>query len=277
MSGQVIPKDFDWQGHRGARGLAPENTIAGMIKALEYPIKTLELDVVISRDHQVILSHEPWMNPDICTDPDGKTIPDGRSVNLYQLTHEEISKYDCGSRVHPGFPGQVPYAASKPSLPELTTRLKAFIGPESDLPNLNIEIKSNPQWDGVYTPPVELFADLVMKAIVDHWPIDRVCIQSFDPRALRHIHQANAEIRLAFLTPAPSGLEEQIESLGFVPDIYSPNHSRLTAEIVDLAHEQGMLVVPWTVNEVKRMKQLIAMGVDGIITDYPNLIEQATH
>lgn len=96
---------FDWQGHRGARGLYPENTINGMKEAMRFPITTLELDVVISKDNAVVVSHEPWMNEEFCLDSKGQTVKD-REVNFYTLTYEEIKTYDCGTKLHPRFPQQ---------------------------------------------------------------------------------------------------------------------------------------------------------------------------
>jgi glycerophosphoryl diester phosphodiesterase len=119
-------KVIDWQGHRGARGILPENTIPSFIKALEYDIKTLELDVVVSKDKQIIVSHEPWFSEHICTKPNGEPVTEAeaKSLNIYQLTYEEIKTYDCGMRGHVRFAEQQPMKVFKPSFMEMVSNVE---------------------------------------------------------------------------------------------------------------------------------------------------------
>lgn len=271
-----VPASFDWQGHRGARGLMPENTIPAMLKALEYPeISTLELDVVITKDNRVVLSHEPWMSSIICLQPDGTAIPEEeeKTFRLLEMTYEEVQQFDCGSRDHPNFPEQQHMTVAKPLLDSVFTKVDAWCRANNrDLPDFNIELKSQPEYDGILTPEPKRFAELVLDVIRDAGNWERVCIQSFDARSLRAVHELDPDMTTAWLVADGEGIQANLEELGFLPTIYSPYYKLLSANAVEECHEQGLQVIPWTVNDPKEMKALIQMGVDGIITDYPNRI-----
>jgi len=264
---------YDLQGHRGARGLMPENTIPAMIKALDLGVTTLELDLAVTRDGEVVVSHEPYMNPVICLTPDGKEIAAGdKTYNIFQMGFSEVKQFDCGSKFHSGFPQQVKFHVSKPRLSDLIDVVEKYV---SDMglpkPNYNIEIKSSPDGDGVYHPAPKEFSDLVYHLINEKLDWNRVNIQSFDFRVLQYMHQAYPEVTLAMLVETAGKPAEQLAELGFEPQIYSPYFVALTKETVDQFHQKGMKVIPWTVNTAGQMEKLLDMGVDGIITDYPNL------
>lgn len=268
---------FDWQGHRACRGLYPENTIPAFLHALSFEaVKTLELDVVISRDSQVIVSHEPWMNPLICLTPEGKTIAEAPKVLLIQLSAEEIAAYDCGSLGHPRFPEQKKLKAPKPSLKEVFAAVRSFCQEQGrPLPHFNIELKYLPEWekDGL-VPSIPAFVAAVLAEVEAFGQPDLINLQCFHPPVLAHIRQVAADISLAYLDefPQQGSLADKMDSLGFVPPIYSPYFVPLSQEIVDSAKQMGMRVIPWTVNEKSDLKQVKQLGVDGIITDYPNRI-----
>ncbi|MBN8682369.1 MAG: glycerophosphodiester phosphodiesterase [Chitinophagales bacterium] len=273
------PPGFDWQGHRGARGLAPENSIPAFLKALEFQeVTTLELDLAVSKDSQLIVSHEPWFNALICKLPNGDTIPatQAESLLLYQLTAEEIRAYDCGSRPHPRFPEQQLQSTHKPTLSEVCDFVRGKYPERFDQIRWNIEIKSQPAWDGLRHPPVAEFARLVVAELNRLGIRERSTVQSFDPRAVEAMHQLDPGITLAFLVENEEGLDANLKKLSFTPAIYSPYYKLLDKKVVRKCHELGMKVVPWTVNEVPAMRRLIHLGVDGIITDYPNLIAQVS-
>lgn len=267
---------FDWQGHRGARGLYPENTIGAMEEALKYPVTTLELDVVISKDQKVIVSHEPWMSEDICLDPEGRRVK-GRDHNIYKLNYQEIVKFDCGSIPHPRFPEQTKVNVGKPLLGTLLDVTEATLRKLNRKEvEYNIEIKSDPKDEASgFQPNVKVFSDLVIKTIQEKIPSKRFTIQSFDWRVLKYIHEKYPEIRLVALTEDEVRPEEDLARLGFRPYVYSPYFKKLKVSDVKTFHEKGVKVIPWTVNEVAHMRNLKKMGVDGIITDYPNLITLA--
>ncbi len=268
---------FDWQGHRGARGLLPENTIPAFLKALEYKaVTTLELDLAVSKDGILIVSHEPWMSEKICTKPDGSPVTkaEEKSLKIMGLTYEEIKQYDCGSRGNERFPEQVAMKTHKPSLADVVNEVKKYCFMRKlDLPSFNIEIKSEEAYDGVFTPPIEEYAKLVVEEVKQLLPREKVCIQSFDVRPLQIIHEMEPGITLALLVENLSGPKANLERLGFQPDIYSPYYKLLRKKHIKSLHKKGTRVIPWTVNNPKAMKKLIRKGVDGIITDYPNLIE----
>jgi glycerophosphoryl diester phosphodiesterase len=266
---------LDWQGHRGARGLYPENTIGAMEESLKYPVTTLELDVVVSKDMQVVVSHEPWMSEEICTNPEGKTVKD-REYNLYKLTYEEITKFDCGKKVHPRFPHQIKVATGKPTLDQLITSTEATLKKlnRSEIP-YNIEIKSTveDERDG-FQPDVKTFSDLVIKTIKAKLPLKKFTIQSFDWRVLQYIHKTYPDVKLVALIETKVDPEADLKNLGFNPYVYSPDFTLLTKEHVDFFHKQKIKVIPWTLNEVTDMEKMISFNVDGIITDYPNKIKE---
>ncbi|AQG82294.1 glycerophosphodiester phosphodiesterase [Spirosoma montaniterrae] len=265
---------LDRQGHRGCRGLMPENTIPAMKKALDLGVTTLELDVVISKDKQVVVSHDTYMVADIATRPDGTPVTkaDEKSINLYQLTYDEIKRFDVGRRPHPQFPQQQNFPAYKPLLAELIDSVETYAKAKGmPQPRYNIEIKSNPATDGVYHPAPAEFVKLVMDVIGSRKLGTRFNIQSFDVRPLQLIHQQVPDVALAYLTANPKTLAENLTTLGFKPAIYSPYYKTVTPEMVKACHEQGLKIIPWTVNTKPEIDTLIGLGVDGIITDYPNL------
>lgn len=272
---QLSP-DFDWQGHRGARGLLPENSIPSFLKALEYPIRTLELDVVVSRDKQVVVSHEPWMSASICTHPDGRTAvsaSEERSLNLYRMDYEAIRLFDCGSRGNERFPEQMPQSTYKPTLKSVLEAAEAASARMNrPLPYYNIELKAKPEWDKLNTPAPDEFCALVLALLDEAQVSNRVSIQSFDIRILREMRKQAPLLKLVYLVENTDGLENDLKMLGFTPHVYSPYFLLVTPELLAAAKEKGMQVIPWTVNEPEAMITLIQMGVDGIITDYPNRI-----
>jgi glycerophosphoryl diester phosphodiesterase len=266
---------FDWQGHRGTRGLAPENTIPAFLKALEFPVTTLELDVVVSKDGQLIVSHDPWMQEQICSHPDGTPVDstDAKKLKIIGLTYAEIKTYDCGRRGNILFPQQVAQPAHKPSLEDMLAAIKAYcFEHELPLPHFNIEIKSQPDWDGVFTPAPEKMAELLLRVAGRPGLKDKVCIQSFDVRALEAVHRLAPDMTTALLVENTDSWKDNLGKLSFQPDIYSPDFKLLRKRYIKKLHKRGIRVIPWTVNTVEEMKRLRRKGVDGIITDYPHLI-----
>ena len=273
-----VPPVFDLQGHRGARGARPENTWPAFRHALRAGAVTLELDVAVSADRQVVVSHEPWMNPQLCRRPSGAPIPpgEGKQHALFAMDYAEIARYNCGSLRHPGFPQQQPVAAPKPRLADVLREadvLAAALG--RPRPFYNIETKTRPAWDGRFHPDPETFTRLLMETIAGAGPDSsltrRAIIQSFDPRTLRVAREAGFDGRLALLIgeEREGELAAHVAALGFAPDVYSPHYRCVDEAMIAQATEQSIQVVPWTVNEPERMRRLKAMGVSGLITDYP--------
>ncbi len=266
---------FDLQGHRGCRGLFPENSIAAFKKALDLGVNTMELDLAVSKDSLLVVSHEPWFSAAICTDSLGNNIPEEeeKNYNIHQHTYEEIGKYDCGSKGNPRFPEQNKMKQTKPLLDSAITFIETYIK-ENNLPEVdyNIEIKSDKAGDNLYHPSPEVYSDLVYNFLEQSGIApERVTIQSFDLRVLKYWNEHHAsKYKNAFLVANKNTFEENIAELGFRPAIYSPAYQMLDSTSVDKIHSENMLVIPWTVNEQIEMQKLLAWGVDGIITDYPD-------
>ena len=272
----IMPETFDWQGHRGARGLLPENTIPAFLKALEFPkLTTLELDLAVSKDNQLIVSHEPWMSALICSHPDGRPVEEDeeQELRIYEMTLAQIQAFDCGQRGNANFPEQTPQAVFKPTLEAVVKAAEETAGAlQRPLPFYNIEIKSLPEWDEVFTPEPAAFVALVVRELRRLGISERSTVQSFDVRSLQALKEQAPHQRMAYLIANRNGLSKNLELLGFQPDIYSPYFLLCTAGLVDSLHQQNTQLIPWTVNEPDQMQELIDMGVDGIITDYPDRI-----
>ena len=277
MKSQNATSTFDWQGHRGARGLMPENTIPAFLEALNYPVTTLELDVAVSKDNQLIISHEPWMSHHICTKPNGEPVKEEEAMGLkiMELNYDEIKKYDCGSRGNERFNLQKTMAVYKPSLSDLVKELRVVCAMKKmQMPHFNIEIKSDPKGDGIFHPTPEIFAKKVLHEIEELGIKEITCIQSFDVRPLQELNILAPDVILALLVENEDPFQENLAKLGFKPNIYSCDYKLLKKKHIKKLHKRGIKVIPWTVNTVKDMKKLRRKGVDGIITDYPNLIEE---
>lgn len=277
VSAQVYIPKFDLQGHRGARGLKPENTIPAFLVALDTGVTTLEMDLAITKDRQVIVSHEPWMSSEFCLQPGGKEIgeKEEKKFNIYQMTYEQVKGFDCGVKAHPRFPKQQKIALYKPLLKDVIVavenHIKSFSQYEVDY---NIEIKSEPVSDNKFHPTPQEFSDLVYAVLNQYLPMERVVIQSFDFRVLQYWHQKYPEVRLAALVENKKSVEDNLKELGFTPSIYSPDFQLLSTEDVLNLRQQKIRVIPWTVNEVEDMKKMRQMNVDGLITDYPDRAAQ---
>jgi glycerophosphoryl diester phosphodiesterase len=277
VSAQIYIPKFDLQGHRGARGLRPENSIPAFILALDSGVTTIELDLAITKDQQVIVSHEPWMSSAICLQTDGTSIreKDETKFNIYQLTYDQVRQFDCGSKGNPRFPQQQKMKISKPLLIDaivaIEDHIKSYSLYEVDY---NIEIKSSPEGDLEFHPTPEQFSDLVFYLIDQYLPLDRVVIQSFDFRVLKYWHEKYPDVRLAALVENKKSIDKNLQDIGFKPSIYSPSFDLLTRDDVKYLQKQKIRVIPWTVNEVTDMKKIREMGVDGFITDYPDRAAQ---
>ncbi|MDR0509830.1 MAG: glycerophosphodiester phosphodiesterase [Rikenellaceae bacterium] len=266
---------LDTQAHRGGRGLMPENTIAAMLDAIDRGVTTLEMDLQISRDRRVVVSHDPWFNHKIATTPDGRTLSssEGRRMLLFGMDYDSIRLYDVGLKPHPDFPRQKKMAAVKPLLADLLRETERYAASKGRTMRYNIEIKSREGGDGRLHPPVGEFVDLAM-AVVDAAGIaDRTYIQSFDMRSLQYLHSRYPAVAASLLTEADEkrAPDELWQVLGFVPAALSPEYTTVTEQMIALCHKAGVAVVPWTVNDRAEIVRLTRMGVDAIISDYPDL------
>ena len=264
---------FDLQGHRGARGLMPENTIPAMLKGVELGVDTVEFDVVVTADGKILVSHEPWFNHLFSTKADGSPVTEEeeRSFNIFEMTYEETQQFDVGLRQNPNFPKQETMEITKPLLADAIRTVEKYAEENGIEPlHYNIETKSRPEWYGEYVPGPEEFSRLLHEELNELGVLDRVIIQSFDPSTLIAFKQLAPDIRQAMLVSNSVLPDMYINLLGYTPEIWSPDYKTLDAESISQLQSRGMKVIPWTVNTVDEMRELLRFGVDGLITDYPD-------
>jgi glycerophosphoryl diester phosphodiesterase len=286
----VAAAAFDLQGHRGARGLAPENTLAAFRTALDLGVTTLETDLAVTKDDVLVISHDPLLNPDLVRGPDGKWIDAGPPIR--SLTVAELKRYDIG-RLNPAAKYAQQFPEQKPVDGERFPTLAEFFAAAGPDVRFNIEIKTDPTKPDLTVDP-NRFAQLAVDAIRLGKAGRRSTIQSFDWRGLIEARRLAPEIATGCLSiesnnmdtvgrasgqPSPwlAGLDLAAHG-GSVPRlasqagcaVWSPFWRNATAENVKEAHALGLKVVPWTVNNSSEMTRLIDIGVDGLITDYPD-------
>lgn len=265
----------DLHGHRGCRGLLPENSIPAFNRAIELGCDFIELDVVLSGDGQVIVSHEPWMSHTLCLDPQGNEMSEeeGRALNLYAMTTAQIQAYDCGSLEQATFPDQEQVKTYKPTLREMVEAVDehALINGLMS-PSFNIEIKSDPALYGTYQPEPVAFVEAVLATIDSLGLADRCIIQSFDPAILEAVNARYPSLSIALLVENKDSWKKNLKRLSFTPAIYSPMFSEVNGSLVDELHMEDIELIVWTVNEEADIKRMLDLGVDGIITDYPDRV-----
>lgn len=280
---------FDLQGHRGARGLAPENTLAGFRQALDAGVTTLEMDLGITRDGSVVVIHDPRLNAEHTRDAAGAWItPPGPAVNA--LTLAELQRYDVG-RIRPGTRAAQDFASQRPvdgeTVPTLDAALRLVRDAGRAQVRFNIETKITPLAPEL-APEPEDFVRRLLEVVRRQGMASRVTVQSFDWRTLRAMQRLAPEIPLAALTarlPSIDNLGDERWTAGLrlqdhggsVPRlvaalgarIWSPFHGELDEAQLREAHALGLQVIPWTVNDAARIERLVGWGVDGLISDYP--------
>jgi glycerophosphoryl diester phosphodiesterase len=270
---------FDKQGHRGCRGFMPENTIPAMLKALDLGVATLEMDVVFTKDNICILSHEPFFNHEITTKNNGDLINEAeeKNYNIYKMSFAETQQYDVGMKPHPRFTQQKKIAVTKPSLAAVFDSVTTYMMTRRrPFPIFNIETKTTASTDNIFHPAPQVFVDMLMKVIDEKQLRPFVIIQSFDVRTLQHLHKKYSDVSTALLVEDydKKNFDEQVTQLGFAPSIYSAHYSLVNEALIKKCHQQKVKVIPWTVNDKAEIERLKKMGVDGIITDYPNLFNE---
>lgn len=250
-----------------------------MKKALVLGVTTLEMDAVVTKDGEVVLSHEPFFNHEISTKPDGSPVTEKeeKSLNIFHMTYNEVQRFDVGLRPHTRFPQQQKIAVAKPRIWDVIDSLKQYCSEISiPFPQWNIETKSQPFTDNLYHPAPDVFVEKLMAVITEKGIAEKSIIQSFDFRTLHYLHQRYPTMKTAMLIEDydKRTVDQQLQALGFVPTIYSPHYSLVNKPLIEECHGKGMKVIPWTVNDISGIKMLIESGVDGIITDYPDLFRQ---
>ncbi len=270
------PRRLEVHGHRGCRGLLPENTLPGFLHAATLGVDVLEMDVVISADQQVVVSHDPWLAAHLCRDAGGFRIAPAQEHqhNLYHMPYAAIRQCDCGSLLHSSFPEQQPVAAPKPLLREVLAATEALPRPPgSKRLRYSIEIKCTPSGDNLYHPGPAQFLVLVLAELAAADVLSCTTLLCFDPRVLRLAHaQLGSNLALCLLSESGQPWPAAVAELGFQPDVFGPNYESVTpAAVAELRRlYPGIGLVPWTVNSPIDMQRLLSMGVDGLTTDYPD-------
>ena len=270
------PKPYiDVQAHRGGAGLMPENTIAAMKNALDLDVNTLEFDLHLSSDGQVVVSHDSYFHPRYSTRPDGTLIgEEDEKEYLYTMPYDSIAKYDVGQRFVDRWPGQVKMEAVKPLASELIDFAEGYAKKPV---NYNIEIKSWPgEGEGTLWPEYHVFCDTCVPMLLSKNLGKRLIIQCFDTRTLNYMHAKWPELTLSYLTEDYDGgdIEQLLKNLDFTPQWWSPESSVVTPENVAWCHAHGIGVVPWTVDDPAEMRRLVDCGVEAIISNYPDVLIQ---
>ena len=288
---------IELQGHRGARGLLPENTLPGFARALSIGVDVLELDAAVTADGVVVASHEPRLNPALTRGPDGRWL-NGHGPRISDLTLAELKRFDVG-RMDPAssyakqYPSQTPVDGT--AIPALSEIIALAARAGNHTVRFNVEVKARPD-DPSLTVDPEAFVDRLVETVRAAGVAERTVVQSFYWRALERVRSVAPEITTACLSserdwlnniarnaPGPSpwtGLDVSAHS-GSVPrlvkasgcEIWSPNYAEVNAARIEEAHALGLRVIVWTVNATESMNALIKLGVDGIITDYPDRLK----
>jgi glycerophosphoryl diester phosphodiesterase len=290
---------FDLQGHRGARGLAPENTLPAFARALAIGVTTLEMDAGLTEDDVVVIVHDRRLNPDIARGPDGRWLA-GRTPAIRELSFRELQRYDVG-RIKPGsdysrrFQDQ--RRQDKVRIPTLEEVFELTRHARNGEVRFNVETKISPEAPEDTAPP-DAFVRALIKVVRNNGMAARTTIQSFDWRTLAIVQKEAPEIATSYLSSQQQALDTihaghredsawtagiRFRDHGSVPKmvraaggkIWSPNHLDLTEGLVKEAKSLGLAVLPWTVNDRADMERLIDWGVDGIISDYPDRLREA--
>lgn len=263
------------EGHRGARGYVPENTIEAMNKGIELGANVVEVDVYITKDGKVLIAHDPYVNRTISTIPgiDSITPEAAKNYTWHQMNYEDIRKIDVGLKGNPAFPKQARQAAYMPLLGELIDSVEAFSKTKGRAVIYNIEIKSNPKFDNIYQPDASIVVRSVMDVVKTKNIGNRFYLQSFDKRQIQEVNKSYPEVVTAYLVDSKTmSVDDHVKDLGYTPEIYSPYYKLVNAQTVADCRKHKMKLVPWTVNTRAEIDSLIALGVNGIITDYPDLV-----
>jgi len=279
----IVTRQFEVIGHRGARGLFPENTIEGFRQSLEMGVRSFELDVGMTADGVVVVSHDPALNPDITRDASGQWLTAPGPL-IHHLTFDALRTYDVG-RIRPATLYRILYRSQKGVDGARIPTLQEVLGLSSDVTFI-IELKTDPRRP-TWTAAPETMAEAVLDVVDAAGATDRVIVESFDWRGPRHIRRIRPEIQLAWLTRADTTRDAALWWNGVNPSnyknsvpatvaaqggqIWAPMLETLSKSAVAEAHDLGLRVIPWTVNRRVAMRLMIGWGVDGLITDRPDL------
>lgn len=272
LSASAFAQTFDKQAHRGGAGLVPENTVISAKNAIDYGA-TIEMDLYISKDSQLVVTHDPHIVSLYASYADGRPVlkEDEEKLRIDQLDYNDIRSFEIGLRNHSRYPQQKKVEAHIPRFADDIDAAEAYAKSKKvKAPTYNIQ--AGPAYtitDAYRTFFVREMMDIILEKKIS----ERSMFQAFDYGMLETVHRDYRDkIRVSYLVDVKDNFEQSMKRLSFVPDIYSPIHTNVTKEVVDKCHAMSMKIIPWTVNEKADIERLKSWGVDGIITDYPNLL-----
>ncbi len=262
-------------GHRGAAGHYPQNSIPGFLYAVDLGVDALELDIVISGDQQLVVSHEPFMAAAYVLTPEAGAISAAREkdLNLYKMEYSEIRQYDSGSKADPQYPQKKNIKTYKPLLTEVFETVENHISKRGLKTVIySIEIKSVPGEYDLFQPPPESIIELLIPLLKKYRLEERVILQSFDVNLLNLLHARYSTFPISYLVNKPNP-EKQLAKLDFTPDYYGAYFKLIRQEgFMDFLKARNIKVIAWTVNETEDIKEMLRLGVDAIVSDYPEKV-----
>ena len=253
-------------GHRGARGLFPENTLEGIKNTLKLPINGIELDIVVSKDNNLLVSHNPFAHPEFCLDHLGDEVFKNELVNnFYLMNYEQIQQFNVGTKQHPDFPHQQKLNSKVPLLTEVYDLLNNKTDKNF---TLFLEVKCD---SSSYYPPINHYADLVYNFLCTHPFKGKLIVKSFDIDFMNAFYaKSKDKFHLGLLVENKNHIIENLKSLNFKPDFYNPEYTLIDEQLVTELHSKDIKIVTWTINHQIDYQQMVNLNVDGVITDYPN-------
>ena len=250
-------------GHRGCRGIYPENTINGFKKAIALGVDGIELDIVVSKNQELIISHESYIDTNYCL----TTKLDEKNLNIYKMNVTEIQKIDCGSKFIKEFPSQLKVKEKKPTYKEFKKELNNYNG------DILFEIKCEYNLVNEYFPEYENYAKIVFEETRYSKHLDNIYFMSFDFRILNELFKIMPNSKYIYLS-SNRDFRKEMKLLNFDPVGVGIDFNLISQEIIDFIHNKKQIIYGWTINDEENSKTLTSMGIDGVITDYPNIIKK---
>ena len=250
-------------GHRGCRGIYPENTINGFKKAILLGVDGIELDVVVNKNQELIISHESYIDTNYCL----TSKLDEESLNIYKMNVSEIQEIDCGSKFIKEFPNQLKIKETKPTYKEFKKELIDYQG------DILFEIKCNYNLVNEYFPDYENYAKIIFEETRYNKHLEKICFMSFDFRIINELYKIMPNSKYIFLS-SNKEFRQEMKLLNFEPFGVGLDYNIINQEIIDFVHNKKQVIYGWTINDEENSKTLTRMGLDGVITDYPNKIKK---
>ena len=249
-------------GHRGCRGIYPENTLIGFKKAMELNVDGIELDIVVNKNLELVISHEPYIDSLYCI----KNVLN-KKENIFKMNIKEIQEVDCGSKFIKEFPNQIKVKEQKPTFKEFSRTFKNYQG------DILIEIKYDSNKINEYYPNYSSYAKLIYNETKNGRVFKNLYLMSFNIKILKELYKIMPDTKYIFLSESKDWIS-QMKLLSFKPHGVGVKYKKIKKSLISEIHNNEQIIYAWTVNKLKKYKKLIALGVDGIITDYPDIISK---